>query len=204
MITATMSATSRTFGVIRMRTILRNFSVLLAAGIITALCFGKVESQFDKTVDFSHYKTYEWLAPRVLKKTGVVENDPEFAPVVKAAMNRELTRRGLTEVPSGGQLQISTMALTISTPSVDALIFPGQGVYGSVGGVMTTPNANVATVGRYNKEGSLGVALIDTSTKKTVWMAMASKSYGKQSDLEGKVNKAVTDMFSKYPVKPSN
>jgi hypothetical protein len=69
---------------------------------------------------------------------------------------------------------------------------------------MTTPNANVATVGRYNKEGSLGVALIDTSTKKTVWMAMATKSYGKQSQLEGKVNKAVADMFSKYPVKPSN
>jgi hypothetical protein len=185
------------------QTIFRNVSFILLAGILATLCFGKVETHFDKAVDFTHYKTYEWLAPRVLKKTGVVENDPVFAPAVKAAVNRELVRRGLSEVTSGGQLQVTAMALTTSIPSIDAMIFPGEGVYTGVGGVMTTPNANVATVGRYNKEGTLALSLIDTSTKKAVWGAMATKSYGKETQLEGKVNKAVTDMLKEYPIKPS-
>lgn len=187
-----------------MRAIFRKAPFVLAAGVLVALCFAKVEIQVDKGADFPHYKTYEWLAPRVLKKTGLIENDPVFSPVVKAAINRELVRRGLNEVARDGQLQVSTMALTTSIPSVDAMIFPGGGIYQSVGGEMTTPNANVVTIGRYNKEGTLAISLIDASTKKSVWNAMSAKSFGKPQELEGKVNKAVSDMFKEYPVKPSN
>jgi hypothetical protein len=68
------------------------------------LCFGKVKVQFDKKIDFSRYKTYQWFPPRVLTKSGIQEDDPTVSPLIRAAVNREMTRRNLTEVPSGGDL----------------------------------------------------------------------------------------------------
>src|SRR5262245_48288446 len=56
--------------------------------------------------DFARYKTYQWLPPRVLTKTGVVENDPVLTPLIKDAINRQLIQRGLTEVAEGGDLQV--------------------------------------------------------------------------------------------------
>ena len=116
--------------------------VIFVALWLAPECFaGKVQVWMDKSTDFSAYKTYRWLPPKLLTKTGLVDDNAEFAAIVKEAINRELARKGLTEVTEGADLEVSTLALTQPIPQLEGFIFPGA-----------TPDfftAPVATMGRY-------------------------------------------------------
>lgn len=162
-----------------------------------AVSFAKVKAETGKDIDFSKYKTYQWFPPRVLLGTGIVEDDDLYAPLIRTAVNRELTQRGLTEVKTGGDLQISSWALADYVPTVDELIYHG--------GIRVTAGTDVwvgspiHSIGQYNKKGSLIVNLIDSSTKKTAWVAVATESIARKDKPGSKIDKAVTDMFKKYP-----
>jgi hypothetical protein len=159
-----------------------------------APCFaGKVQTWTGKNADFSRYKTYEWLPVRVLTKAGVVENDETAAPLIKAAVNKQLALQGLKEVEKGGDLQVSAGALAESIPQVEALILP-MGAYGLD---YATP---IATIGRYNKEGTLVVNLIIGGTKNFAWLGIAKESVDNKPGAGlKKIDKAATAMFKKYP-----
>jgi hypothetical protein len=62
--------------------------------------------------------------------------------------------------------------------------------------------STVASVGRYNKEGTIVVNLIDSAKKSSAWAALSTSSYGDVNKLGGTIDKAVSNMFKKYPVKP--
>lgn len=179
----------------------RTAQVCLAVAVTlgVAPCFGKVKVEYDKKVDLSHYKTYEWYAPRVLKKTGIAEDDPVVAPQIRAAVNRELTRRGLTEVVSGGDLKVSTWAFAEAIPNVDVLLY-GFGAL-PAGSFLDPVTAPVATIGRYNRQGTVVVNLIDAKRNTSAWAGAATSSYSDVNNLSGPINKAVKDMFGKYPIK---
>jgi hypothetical protein len=140
------------------------------------------------------YKTYQWLPTRVLTSSGVVENDPVLTPLMKEAINRELKDRGLTEVESGGDLQVAAGITTHSVPQMEAVLFAGPQDL-----MFGTP---IATMGRYNRKGSLIVNLIDPATKKSAWAGLAEEDL---NDTQGagqkKIGKAAGKIFKKYPVK---
>lgn len=176
-------------------------ALVWGAALAALLCYGKVKVEVNKKIDFSRYKTYQWYPPRVLKKSGISEDDDVVAPLIRTAVNRELARRSLTEVKSGGDLQISTWALSESIPNIDALIYPGGRTL-HAGSMIDPVQTPVASVGRYNKQGTLAINLIDAATKTSAWAALATTSYSDVYNLGGKVDKAFEDMFKKYPVKP--
>jgi len=147
-----------------------------------------------KDADFATYKTYQWLPTRILTSGGVVEDEPVTTPLVKEAVNKQLAAKGLKEVASGGDLQVSTMILTESSAQLEAIWFPGSYAYQDGG-------AAPVTIGRYNKHGTLLVNLIDTRTMKSAWAAMASRSISsKPGGGQGKIPQAAADCFKKYPV----
>ena len=174
---------------------------LSAAGALALLpavqpCYaGKVQVYLGKGVDMSTYKTYEWLPPKRLAKSGLLEGDPEFTPLIKAAVNKHLIARGLKEVPSGGDLQVATLGLSESVPQLEAMIFPGYYVDSDFG-------TGYTGIGRYNKEGTLVVNLIDTKTKRSAWAGLARETLksGEGSGRE-KIDKAANRIFEKYPLK---
>src|SRR5688572_18751732 len=103
---------------------------MLVLAVIAALlpqqCFaGKVRTQIAPGADMARYKTYQWLPTRALKKTGLVENDPILTPLIKEAVNRELTKRGLTEVAAGADLQVAAGVMTHANAQVEAVWFAG-------------------------------------------------------------------------------
>jgi hypothetical protein len=171
----------------------RRFLVLFA--VLPALCFGgDVKAFAAPGTDFSRYKTYRWLPSRGLTKTGIVEEDPVVAPLIAKSVKAELTKRGFTEVQEGADVEVATFALSESIPQVEALIFaPFEGANWG-----TSP---LLTVGRYNRQGSLAVNLIDPSTNKSVWAGIATRALGKPSDLSRDIEKAAGDLFKKYPTK---
>ena len=169
--------------------------VAMLLGAVSQPAQAKVRAFPTPGVDMSQYKTYQWLPTRALTKTGVVEDDPNVTPLIKEAVNREMTRLGLKEVAEGGDLQIAAGVTTQASAQLEAILLAGSawGMY------YATP---VATMGRYNKKGSLIINLIDPRLKKSAWAAIAEENL---SDAEGaglkKSGKATEDIFKKYPVK---
>jgi hypothetical protein len=147
----------------------------------------------DKEADFSLYKTYQWLPPKIYTSTGIVEDDPVIAPLIKQAINEQLTKRGLREVSSNGDLQVATLALNSWNPQIEALVF-SAGPYVDWG-------TSVTTVGRYNKTGSLYLNLIDVRTNRSAWLAVVTENLvDKPSSGQKKIPGAVAKMFKQYPV----
>jgi hypothetical protein len=170
--------------------------VLLAWCIWSVLpaCFaGDLKTFPAKGVDFGAYKTYQWAAPRFLSKTGVVEKDPVVEPQIKQAVDAELAKKGLTPVTDGGDLEVLTMALTDAVPQVEAAYYAG--------GLNMAFDTPIATMGRYNRQGTLVVNLVDTRTKKSAWVGIATESLvaAGQEKNKSKIRKAAERMFKKYP-----
>ena len=153
----------------------------------------KVKAYPAPGVDMTQYKTYQWLPTRVLLNTGLVENDPVVTPLIKEAVNRELTRLGYTETAQGGDLHVAVIGTTHAVPQVEAVLFGGPDMY------YATP---IATMGRYNRKGSLIVNLIDPRTKKSAWGGIAEENL---NDMKGaglkKIGKATEDLFKKFPTR---
>ena len=171
-------------------------TALISACLMRPIYAGKVKTQTGENIDFSRYKTYQWLPPRVMTKVGVVEDHPAN-PVLKEVVGRQLSQKGLNEAADDADLLIQAYVLTESVPQLEAVIMaegPGM-IYG-------TPIANM---GRYNREGTLYINLIDRRTKKSAWLAMAKDSLPNRTlepdEIRAKLDKAATNIFKKYPAK---
>lgn len=168
--------------------------LLCCLGSILSVSYGgDLKTYPSKEANFSQYKTYRLAPPKFLAKTGVVEDDPVVAPLIKEAVNRYLPLKGLTEVTEGGDLEVQTVALTDAIPQLEAAYFAG-----GLDMAFATP---IATMGRYNRRGTLVINLIDTRTKKSAWMGIATESLGNpgQEKNKKKVDKAAQRMLKKYP-----
>ena len=171
---------------------MRRGTLLAIVTLLALPGLAKIKTQIGKDAIFSRYRTYEWLPTRVLRNTGLVDDDPVVSPVIRAAVDKELARLGLVPAETGrGDLQIATLALRESIPQLEAFIYPGGLEWGF--------GDPIATIGRYNNEGTLVINLIDTASQKSAWAAMAKETFDKPEQLEAKINKAVAAMFKKYP-----
>lgn len=169
-------------------------TLLISAFLMPLLQAGKVKTQGGK--DLAQYKTYQWFPPRVLTKLGLEENHPAN-PILKEVVGQQLSGVGLTEVADGADLQIQAWVFTQSVPQLEAMIYSIDPymLYG-------TP---IATVGRYNREGTLLLNLVDRRTKKSAWAAMVTNSLPtgtlEPDQIRAKLDKAAQDIFKKYPLK---
>src|SRR6267154_429693 len=83
-------------------------SIFASAGI--ALLFAsaslaqQVKTDYDRSTDFSQYKTYSWEK--------VQTQDRLWVGRIKEAVNAALATRGLTPVESGGDIAIVAMEMT--------------------------------------------------------------------------------------------
>jgi Domain of unknown function (DUF4136) len=166
---------------------------LLALGSAPSTA-GDVRTYPSKGIEFSSYKTYMLLAPRVLTKSGIKENEPTVSPLLLAALRKELSKKGLTEVTEGADLEVASGAMAVSVPQIELLVYSL-----TLEGTSMTGTAPLASIGRYNREGTLIVNLIDTRTKRTAWLGLASRALGKPSRLKNDIDKAVGALFKKYP-----
>jgi len=170
-------------------------SMLLAiACLMSPLPAAKVKTQGGK--DLSQYKSYQWLPPRVLTKLGLEENHVAN-PAVKEVIGRQLSERGMTELADGADLQIQVWVFTESVPQLEAMIYAIDPfmLYG----------APIATVGRYNRQGTLFLNLIDRRTKKSAWIGMVTDSLPtgnlEPEQIHAQLDKAAKNIFKKYPIR---
>jgi hypothetical protein len=175
-------------------------TLLCAATLLTAplLAKLKVQTQHQANNNCKQYKTYQWLPVKTINKSGIHENDEIAAPVIKAAIDRELQAKGLKEVQAGGDLEVATAAMKETSPHTDALIFAWFPDYYT--GYWSTGQPVMALTS-YSNQGTFVVNLIDTRTKKSAWVAMAKDTVDSQKQGRQKVDKAAAKMFEDFPPK---
>lgn len=174
------------------------FVTLLLSLCLPAAARDKITATWDKSLDFSKFKTYSWA------QHGAVAH-PMLAADIVAAIEDEMNARGMKKVQSGGDLIIQVYG----SIDADETLYSNDPLYMATGGIppfdpsMTGP----AFIGFYGNtsvvvhKGEMIVDLIDAANKKLAWRAMAQESVSSADPqkLMKEVNSAISQMFKKYP-----
>jgi hypothetical protein len=164
------------------------FASIGAALLFATTSFAQqVKTDYDRSANFSQYKTYSW---------GKVQTqDPLWVDRIKGAVNTALTAKGMTPVASGGDVSVVAIEMTKSQQSLDTFYngFGGGWRWGGGFGDATT------TVHNY-KVGTLVVDLFDAKTKTIIWRGSSSDTLSDKSDKNIKnLDKGAEKMFDHFP-----
>jgi Domain of unknown function (DUF4136) len=158
------------------------------AGIIWA---ASVSTDYDHKADFGRYHTYSWL--------GVKAGNSLWQDRITSAVDAQLAAKGWTKVASGGDASVSAFGKTTEQDTLQTYYdgFPGWGWRrGWGGGGMGMSTTDVIP----EKVGNLTVDVFDGGTKQLVWRGQSSETLSSKPDKnDKKMDKAVEDMFKKFP-----
>ena len=180
------------------------FQTCIVCLITLAPCFAqKVKVGYDKTADFSKYKTYTRAAP------AMPPTRPVLYQVVTDAIDSEMSSKGFTKVDKDGDLTMITAGGVEYGNNVAA----GTPMIGTYSGPPPSMNATMWTgaegpsslQGPMVPQGTLVLELVDRSTNNVVWTGSVSQKL----DIEKKdkslelVGKAVVKLFKQFPPRSS-
>ena len=164
------------------------FCIALATLSVATLGLAGVSVDFEKTADFSKYKTFQW-------KEGTVLPNPLMQDRLKAAVEKELQAKGVVPASDSPHLIVMTHGRLDTRTSVDTTSFGYGGYYGWGGGMATS-----STTVREIPVGTILVDLVDAGTNKLVWRGTGTDVVSdKPEKNEAKINKLIPKMFKSYP-----
>jgi hypothetical protein len=168
-------------------------SIFASVGIVLLLASAasaqQVKTDYDRSANFSQYKTYSWEK--------VQTQDPLWVARIKEAVNASLTAKGLTPVASGGDVAIVAIETTQNQQSLNTFYdgFGGGWRWRGLGGF-----GEATTTTENYKVGTLVVDLFDAHTKTIIWRGSSSDTLSDKSDKNIKnLDKGVQKMFDHFP-----
>lgn len=168
--------------------------LILAASMAHAQ---KIVVDVDRSADFKVLKSYGWAEGQVAPK-------PTTSKSIITAIESQLNSRGLVRNDTDPDFRIAVMAaagmdLQGVGPSWNREVYKSWGGYGNPSALMNVTN------------GTLMIDLIETKNKISIWRAVAKDVFVAQPSgnptkdakhMDDLVNKTVSKLFKKYPVKP--
>jgi hypothetical protein len=168
----------------------KHFAVPIVTLLLTAVtAWAGVNTDYDHNVSFAQYKTYSW--GKIQTENGL------WNERVKSAVDSQLAAKGLTEVPSGGDVVVAARDAIHNEQELNTFYdgFGGRRRFGGVGLATTT-------VDNY-KVGTLIVELFDGTSKNLIWQGSASNTLSNNTDKNIKsLDKNVQKMFERFPPQP--
>src|SRR5262245_41779843 len=170
-------------------------TALAVLGLVAVAACSTLQTtaDWDRTKDFSKYKTWTW------KDDGSIKNDI-LAKRIQTGVTAELTRKGLVRNDDRPDLWVAAHARLDKQVVIDYYNSGwGYGWYGGYygGGMsMTTATAREIPV------GTLIIDLVDTKEKGLVWRGIATDTLKPERSTEEKekaLNEALAKMFESYP-----
>jgi len=177
-------------------------SMILAAAVLflsTSAVFGQqVKVDVDTTVNFSTFKTFGWAE-------GPVARNPLISQQIVAAVESELTARGLTKAADNPDIKVAVVAaagidIQAVGPTWNNVNYTTWGGYSNPAAMM-----NVTT-------GTLLLDLVDSKKDISVFRGVAKEALNRSpsadltadaKSVEKLIKKAVSKMFKKYPTPKS-
>ncbi len=181
--------------------------ILASVAVVSAKV--KVDVMHDPEFDFRPVRTFAWHPDGAGEVKVLVKNsgDPvklreRFEPVIRPAIEQELTKKGLTLASSGTPDVYASYYLLITagdssqavgqflSPTMEWGVPPFQGVTQSL---------------KIYEQGSLILDLSSPSLKSAVWRGVAKAEIDRQRtepQRDDRIREAVREMIKKYPPKP--
>lgn len=177
------------------------FVWVVALLVVTGTLLGQdVRYNFDKSTDFSKFRTYKWVSLKDAPKVNDLVDKQ-----IKDAVDSQLATKGLTKVEGDdADLYIGYQVGVTSEKqftSFDSGWGAGPGWYRGGwygGGGMTTGSTSTIYIGQ------LALDMNDRSNKELVWRGVVSKTIDTKAkpDKQAKnLNKAVAKLLKNYPPK---
>ncbi len=198
---------------------MKNYLFILLAGIfILGGCSSvTVVSDYDKTVDFTQFKTFEYYGWSDSSDKLLTPFDKER---IEKAFGVEFRKRDLTYVKEGGDLVVAlyivTQKKTETTANTTSMGYggygggyggyygygPGWGWGGGYGGMGMGNSTTTYSTYDYTV-GTLVIDVFDKSAKKLIWESAGSGTIDdKPETRDDSVPKAVAKIMAQYPVEP--
>ena len=174
-------------------------SLLALGGCTTA---PEVRADFDRTADFTSYKTFGFVSPLGTDRSGY---QTVVSQHLKSATQREMEARGMRLDPAAPQLLVNFSATLSDKLRVTSMpsMYMGAGYYGYRGGMYSAwpMYYDNTTVTQY-KEGTLNIDVVDAARKQMVWEGVVVNSVTQEmlDDVPAAINAAVKAAFSKFPL----
>ena len=181
----------------------RIFLILMSALFFGACSTLKVTSDYDKTVDFSKYKTYSYLGWAEGSDQIMTRFDKER---IEQAFAEEFAKRGMTYQESGGDVVISLFLVvdqkTGTTAYTNHYGSPAFGGYYYGYDWAWGMGYSTTTYHDYDYEvGTLVCDVFDASTKKLVWQGVGSGTVDENPNTREKnIPKKIAQLMAEYPV----
>lgn len=174
--------------------------MIIAAGIASCSSQLKVTSDYDKSANFSQYKTFAMDTMRLSKAINQLNQNR-----ILAAIRSDLAKKGLKE-STNPDLLVQTSAILKDQQSVTANTSYAGGAYGYGGyyrpygwGAGMSSSYTTYNVDNYTN-GSIIISLVDAKAKTLVWEGIGNKDLDKSpSDVETKINEAITAILASFP-----
>lgn len=181
------------------------FALFVAATILLAACASKptIKSDYDPTVDFSKFKTYNFFNPMGIENPNY---SSIYGAIFRDAIGKEMESRGytLSDTPDlminvSGRLQDKTKVTTTSDPYMGGGYYGyRRGYYGTWGGYGYGTTTHVSNY----TEGTVNVDMVDRANKRMVWegvaMGRVDESKSSQKRRQG-IYDGIVEMFAGYP-----
>lgn len=164
-----------------------------------------VAVDYDRSVDFSRFKTYSWAS-------GVQAKNPLIDRQIRTSTEEQLTAKGLRRVEEGGDLSIIYIAAVDRDLQVSTArwVTTGNWMNQTVSGISVRSQMWDVEV------GMLLVCFSDASGKNLLWRGVAKTMLDKRSSkqnvmeamsedarkVEKKIRKSLEKMFKQYPQPP--
>ena len=176
--------------------------MVLSISITTAQ---KVSGDYDKSTDFTKYKTYHFIGWQ--KDSDKMMNDFDKKRL-REALEAEMEAKGLTRVESGGDMAVSLFIVVDKKTSVTAYTnYYGVMGYGRRGYYRGGRGwGNGASTTSYSEndylQGTLVMDMIDIHSDELIWQGVATGTINKNTQKREKtIPRAVKKLMKKYPVK---
>ena len=170
-----------------MKTAIKAVIPALALAVASVVVAG-VNVDYDKTIDFTRYKTFGWL-------DGTPASNPFAEERIRQAVEAQLAAKGLTKAAGPADIYVASHATTGNQTHITVDNYR-TGPYRWGGGVTT--GGDVMNV----PLGTLTIDLVDGKSKDLVWRAMATEILSNKPETnQKKIDKVTKKIFKKYPPK---
>ena len=161
---------------------------------------------YDHSVDFSQYKTFDW----VKNETIPIVSDNESLALqfdleeedrkIRAQIEGQLEKKGYQKITDGEpDFLVSYYAVgrtDLKLSQRDSGAQPANLPYGH-----WRPFYNASQDHRLGRKGTLTVDLVDRATSQLMWRGSATETYSKPEDGPKRAKKAIDKMSKKFPPK---
>jgi hypothetical protein len=183
----------------------RIISFVLPAIFMISCSSIKVITDYDKTLDFSQYKTFEYYGWADESDQILNRFDKER---IEKAFGAEFSKRGLQYVQENGDLIVTLFIVIEQKTQVSATTTGGYGYYGGYYGYGPGygwgPGHSTTTVSEYDYQvGTLVCDVFDAKSKILVWEGIGTGTIVENPEKREKsIPKAVNYLMQQFPVKP--